>query len=141
MVKSFFFLHFQAKNSDYYSSYVTEDFTTYLNRKRMDTCHGNHLEIQAMSEIYNRPIEVYQYSLGKNSRSSLLRCWWLIYYIYMRNVKNSMAGFMFSHYLKKWSTQFYCFSVHRHCTKSSWFVCISQYMYLLFFRTDKYFPW
>lgn len=59
------FFNFQAKNADYYSSYVTEDFTTYLNRKRMDNCHGNHLEIQAMCEIYNRPIEVYQYSVGR----------------------------------------------------------------------------
>ena len=57
-------LFLQAKNSDFYSSYVTEDFTTYLNRKRLDNCHGNHLEMQAMCEIYNRPIEVYQYSLG-----------------------------------------------------------------------------
>lgn len=56
-------IDYMAKNSDYYSHYVTEDFTTYLNRKRLDHCHGNHLEIQATSEIYNRPIEVYQYSL------------------------------------------------------------------------------
>ena len=55
---------FQAKNADFYSQYVTEDFTTYINRKRMDSCHGNHLEIQAMTEIFNRPVEVYQYSLG-----------------------------------------------------------------------------
>lgn len=73
MIQTFYFgryvecLHFvlQAKNADYYSHYVTEDFTTYLNRKRMDNCHGNHLEIQAMCEIYNRPIEVYQYSIGE----------------------------------------------------------------------------
>lgn len=56
-------IDYMAKNSDYYSHYVTEDFTTYLNRKRLDHCHGNHLEMQAMCEIYNRPIEVYQYSL------------------------------------------------------------------------------
>ncbi|KAL4226557.1 OTU domain-containing protein 5 [Mactra antiquata] len=56
-------IEYLAKNADYYSHYVTEDFTTYLNRKRMDHCHGNHLEIQAMCEIYNRPIEVYQYSI------------------------------------------------------------------------------
>ena len=30
----------------------------------MDTCHGNHVEMQAMSEIFSRPIEVYQYSIG-----------------------------------------------------------------------------
>lgn len=56
-------IEYLAKNADYYSHYVTEDFTTYLNRKRMDNCHGNHLEIQAMCEIYNRPIELYQYSI------------------------------------------------------------------------------
>ncbi len=56
---------FQAKNADFYSQYVTEDFTTYINRKRVESSHGNHLEIQAITEIFNRPVEVYQYSLGK----------------------------------------------------------------------------
>lgn len=56
-------LDYMAKNADFYSQYVTEDFTTYINRKRMDSCHGNHLEIQAMTELFNRPVEVYQYSL------------------------------------------------------------------------------
>ncbi|CAL1534874.1 unnamed protein product [Lymnaea stagnalis] len=56
-------LDYMSKNADFYSQYVTEDFTTYLNRKRMDSCHGNHLEIQAMTELFNRPVEVYQYSL------------------------------------------------------------------------------
>ena len=55
----------QAKNVEFFSQYVTEDFKTYLNRKRMDSCHGNHLEIQAMAELFNRPVEVYQYSIGK----------------------------------------------------------------------------
>lgn len=30
----------------------------------MENCHGNHVEMQAMSEMFNRPIEVYQYSIG-----------------------------------------------------------------------------
>ncbi|XP_039575717.1 OTU domain-containing protein 5-like, partial [Passer montanus] len=51
----------QMKNADYFSNYVTEDFTTYINRKRKSTCHGNHIEMQAMAEMYNRPVEVYQY--------------------------------------------------------------------------------
>lgn len=51
-----------AKNSDYYSQYVTEDFSEYLRRKSLDHSHGNHIEIQAMSEMFNRPIEVYHYS-------------------------------------------------------------------------------
>lgn len=52
------------KNADYFSNYVTEDFTTYINRKRKNNCHGNHIEMQAMAEMYNRPVEVYQYSTG-----------------------------------------------------------------------------
>ncbi|NXD60504.1 OTU5A protein, partial [Corvus moneduloides] len=52
------------KNADYFSNYVTEDFTTYINRKRKSTCHGNHIEMQAMAEMYNRPVEVYQYGTG-----------------------------------------------------------------------------
>lgn len=55
----------QMKNADYFSNYVTEDFTTYINRKRKNNCHGNHIEMQAMAEMYNRPVEVYQYGNGE----------------------------------------------------------------------------
>ncbi|XP_039297279.1 OTU domain-containing protein 5 [Nilaparvata lugens] len=48
-----------ALNRDFYSQYVTEDFNHYLNRKRQVSTHGNHIEINAMSEMYNRNIEVY----------------------------------------------------------------------------------
>ena len=34
----------------------------YVNRKRMNAVWGDDVEIQAMSEIYNRPIEIYAYS-------------------------------------------------------------------------------
>ncbi|XP_074644718.1 OTU domain-containing protein 5-like isoform X2 [Tubulanus polymorphus] len=54
-------LDYIAKNRDHFSQYITEDFNTYLNRKRMDNCHGNHIEMQAISELFNRPVEVYQY--------------------------------------------------------------------------------
>lgn len=55
------------KNADYFSNYVTEDFTTYINRKRKNNCHGNHIEMQAMAEMYNRPVEVYQYTTGESA--------------------------------------------------------------------------
>lgn len=58
-------LPLQTKNADYFSSYVTEDFTTYINRKRKNNCHGNHIEMQAMAEMYNRPVEVYQSGVGQ----------------------------------------------------------------------------
>ncbi len=57
------FLFFQMKNADYFSKFVTEDFTSYIHRKKNDYCHGNNVEIQALSEMYNRPIEIYVYSL------------------------------------------------------------------------------
>ncbi|XP_053329336.1 OTU domain-containing protein 5 isoform X2 [Spea bombifrons] len=54
-------MDYLMKNADYFSNYVTEDFTAYINRKRKNNCHGNHIEMQAMAEMYNRPVEVYQY--------------------------------------------------------------------------------
>lgn len=57
---------FQAANRDYYSQYMTEDFNTYVNRKRLDMTHGNHIEIQAMCEMFNRSIEVFCYGKGTN---------------------------------------------------------------------------
>lgn len=55
---------FQVKNKDFFAPYVTEDFDKYIARKRKWNVHGNHLEIQAMSEMYNRTIEVYCYEIG-----------------------------------------------------------------------------
>jgi OTU domain-containing protein 5 len=55
-------MDYMAKNRDYFSQYVTEEFSEYLTRKRCDSSHGNHVEIQALSEMFNRPIEVYHYN-------------------------------------------------------------------------------
>ena len=52
----------QEQNSDYFSQYVTEEISEYVERKRFLGVHGNHLEIQALSEMYNRPIHIYCYS-------------------------------------------------------------------------------
>lgn len=53
---------YMTKNSDYFSQYVTEDFNQYVLRKRRDNIQGNHVELQALSELFARPIEVYHYS-------------------------------------------------------------------------------
>lgn len=53
---------YMIKNSDYFSQYVTEDFNQYVNRKRRDHIQGNHVELQALSELFARPIEVYHYN-------------------------------------------------------------------------------
>lgn len=55
-------MDYMSKNADYFSQYVTEDFKDYIKRKSLDHSHGNHVEIQALSEMFNRPIEVYHYS-------------------------------------------------------------------------------
>jgi len=44
---------------DHFSPYITQDFDSYVLRKRRPMTFGNHLEIQAISEIYNRPVEVF----------------------------------------------------------------------------------
>ena len=51
---------------------MTEDFASYIRRKRNEHAHGNHIEMQALSEMYNRPIEVYQYSCGNDASYFLL---------------------------------------------------------------------
>ncbi|CAF1182485.1 unnamed protein product [Rotaria sordida] len=52
-----------VKNADFFRAYITEDFDQYITRKRRQNCHGNHIEMIALSELYNRPIEVYEYSI------------------------------------------------------------------------------
>lgn len=43
---------------------AAEDFSNYVNRKRLEYVHGNHIEMHAMSEMYNRSIQLYCYSTG-----------------------------------------------------------------------------
>jgi len=53
-------LDFMEKEETHFSSFVVEEpFDEYVNRKRLDGVHGNNPEIQALSELYNRPVEVY----------------------------------------------------------------------------------
>ncbi|CAJ0572568.1 unnamed protein product, partial [Mesorhabditis spiculigera] len=56
-------LNYMEQNRDHFSQFVTEDFAGYLVRKRRLNTHGNHLEIQSISEIYARPVEIYEYSI------------------------------------------------------------------------------
>lgn len=65
------------KNRDHFSAFITEDFQAYIDRKRQLHAHGNHVELQAVTEIYNRPVHVFEYSAGasinvdpRNSRNS-----------------------------------------------------------------------
>ncbi|XP_015605834.1 OTU domain-containing protein 5-B isoform X2 [Cephus cinctus] len=51
-----------AANQEFFSHFVAEDFSTYVDRKRQEYVHGNHIEMQAMSEMYNRSVELFCYS-------------------------------------------------------------------------------
>eukprot|EP00039_Didymoeca_costata_P029406 m.24551 g.24551 ORF g.24551 m.24551 type:complete len:341 (-) comp7618_c0_seq1:2202-3224(-) len=55
-------MQYMLKNRDHFSSFVAEDFDKYIERKSDKKCYGNHVELQAMSELFNRTIEVYAYS-------------------------------------------------------------------------------
>eukprot|EP01018_Ginkgo_biloba_P012211 Gb_34871 [translate_table: standard] len=55
-------IDYMEKERDHFSQFVTESFTAYCKRKRRDKVYGNNMEIQAMSEMYNRPIHIYSYS-------------------------------------------------------------------------------
>ncbi|KAL3312309.1 OTU domain-containing protein 5 [Cichlidogyrus casuarinus] len=51
---------YMLKNREHFSPYVTEDFDHYIARKQHPNCHGNHVEIQAIAELYSRPVEIYR---------------------------------------------------------------------------------
>lgn len=43
----------------FFQDYITEDIEQYAERKERDGIWGDDVEIQALSEIYCRPIEIY----------------------------------------------------------------------------------
>lgn len=52
-------MDYMAKERDHFSQFITEDFEAYISRKREDKCYGNNVEMQAFTEVFGRPIEVY----------------------------------------------------------------------------------
>ncbi|XP_031384627.1 OVARIAN TUMOR DOMAIN-containing deubiquitinating enzyme 6 isoform X2 [Punica granatum] len=55
-------IDYMERNRDHFSQFITEGFVSYCKRKRRDKVYGNNVEIQAMSEMYNRLIHIYSYS-------------------------------------------------------------------------------
>ncbi|KAK2980207.1 hypothetical protein RJ640_007297 [Escallonia rubra] len=53
---------YMERERDHFSQFITEGFVSYCKRKRRDKVYGNNVEIQALSEMYNRPIHIYSYS-------------------------------------------------------------------------------
>lgn len=68
-------MDYMAHNEEHYSGFIAASsddevilrpgngsmtpFQAYIARKRINGVHGNHTEIQALSELFNRPVEVY----------------------------------------------------------------------------------
>jgi len=50
-----------CKERAFFARYITEDFDSYIARKRQPGAHGNNVEITALSELYCRPVLVYCY--------------------------------------------------------------------------------
>ena len=96
----------QLKNADYFSQYVTEDFNGYIKRKREIHCHGNHIEMQAMCEMYNRTIEVYQYSTGKNNSKLTVLMGSCVYWKQCKNLSHNLwhAGWKYFSLLVVWNS-------------------------------------
>uniref|UniRef100_A0A1I7UH12 ubiquitinyl hydrolase 1 n=2 Tax=Caenorhabditis tropicalis TaxID=1561998 RepID=A0A1I7UH12_9PELO len=55
-------MNYMANNQDHFRAFITEDYDAYIQRKRNPNVHGNHVELQAISEMFARPVEVYQYN-------------------------------------------------------------------------------
>ncbi|CAH2060947.1 unnamed protein product, partial [Thlaspi arvense] len=55
-------MDYMEHERDHFSQFITEGFTSYVKRKRRDKVYGNNVEIQALAEMYNRPIHIYSYS-------------------------------------------------------------------------------
>ncbi|CAH9072662.1 unnamed protein product [Cuscuta europaea] len=55
-------IDYMERERDHFSQFITEGFSSYCKRKRRDKVYGNNVEIQALCEMYNRPIHIYSYS-------------------------------------------------------------------------------
>lgn len=54
-------LNFMARDPQHFGDFISgEPFDAYIARKRQDGVHGNHAEIQACSELFNRPVQVFE---------------------------------------------------------------------------------
>jgi len=54
-------MDFMAKNEEHFAQFIPDEpFRTYVARKRILGVHGNNPEIQAFSELFNRPVEIYE---------------------------------------------------------------------------------
>ena len=55
-------MEYIRRERNFFENYIHGDFEEYIQRKSTDGVWGDDIELEAMSEIYNRPIEIYAYS-------------------------------------------------------------------------------
>eukprot|EP00456_Euglypha_rotunda_P037860 TRINITY_DN2907_c0_g1_i15.p1 TRINITY_DN2907_c0_g1~~TRINITY_DN2907_c0_g1_i15.p1 ORF type:complete len:274 (+),score=22.81 TRINITY_DN2907_c0_g1_i15:356-1177(+) len=55
-------MEYMSSERPFFENYVSGDFDQYVKEMKQNGAWGDHVEIQAMSEIYDRAIEVYAYS-------------------------------------------------------------------------------
>lgn len=54
-------LSMQEHDEDHIKDFIPgKNFHDYLHEMRKDKCYGTHIEIQAMAEVYCRPVEIFQ---------------------------------------------------------------------------------
>ncbi len=68
---------YMERDRDHFSQYVDGDFGEYLARQRQASQWGDHLEIVAMKEMYNKNVEIYDKDCVKGATSAPL-CFGLI---------------------------------------------------------------
>lgn len=52
-------MDYMESNKEHFKSFTAEPVDEYISRKRQSGVFGNHLELQAISELYQRPIYIY----------------------------------------------------------------------------------
>mmetsp|Transcript_7181 Transcript_7181/g.6275 ORF Transcript_7181/g.6275 Transcript_7181/m.6275 type:complete len:104 (-) Transcript_7181:594-905(-) len=58
-------MEYIESEKEYFQNFIiggTQLFDSYIQRKKQNAVWGDDLELQALSEIYNRSIEIYAYS-------------------------------------------------------------------------------
>lgn len=111
-----------TKNADYFSHYLTEPFDQYVERKRRANAHGNHIEMHALSEMFNRPIEIYHYSEGMYL--NFLPIYWYIQHV--------LRTYFFSVRIFAWAAD--CFIARFSCCFGPWFRFLKKLGYTRNYR-------
>lgn len=65
-------MDFMSNNEEHYKDFVQGNFKEYIQRKRANGVHGNHAEIQAISELYKYVVCRFEWSILTNISESVV---------------------------------------------------------------------